>query len=198
MREKRRIIVGVTGASGVIMAYHLVKALKAHPDVESHLIITETARLTWGLEADKPLEALLRQADVLHDEGNLAASIASGSFYTEGMIIIPCSMKTLAGIVSGYSENLLLRAADVCLKENRKLILVPRESPLGKVHLRNLSQAADLGCVIAPPMLTFYGAAQTIDDQIQHLTGKILMQFKLPHAPFQEWKGVSLNSKRAD
>lgn len=187
----RRIIVGVTGASGVIMAKILLEALGRCPDLEIHLVMTSAARTTWELETEQPVEALLELADVVHKDSDLAAPVASGSFVTEGMIVLPCSMKSLAGIVSGYAENLLLRAADVCLKENRRLVLCPREMPLGKLHLRNLSLAADLGCTIVPPMLTFYNAPESLEHQVQHVVGKILMQFGIGYEEFVPWGGVS-------
>ena len=185
-----RIIVGVTGASGVEMSFALVKALKSFPDCEVHLVVSEAARRNWALETDLPYEEFTAMADVVHDVNNMAASISSGSFVTDGMIIMPCSMKSLAGIVSGYSENLLLRAADVCLKEGRKLVLVPRETPLGRVHLANLCRAAELGCVIVPPMLTFYNNARTLSEQIDHIVGKVLLQFGLQSPNFRPWQGV--------
>ena len=189
MEEKQRIIVGMTGASGPVMAYALLKALRCHPQVEIHMVSTQGARDTLAQESDIPYGELTALAHAVYDEHDLAARISSGSFVTEGMVVIPCSMKSLAGIVSGYSDNLLLRAADVCLKEGRKVVLVPREMPLGKVHLRNLSQAADLGCAILPPVLTFYSGADTVDGQIDHLVGKILMQFGLRHESFKPWEG---------
>lgn len=190
MQEKRRIIVGLTGASGVVMGYAMLKALRRHPQVEIHLVSTKGARETLACETGLSYDELARLAHVVHDEQNFAASISSGSFVTEGMIVIPCSMKSLAGIVSGYADNLLLRAADVCLKEGRKVVLVPREMPLGKVHLRNLSQAAELGCVIVPPVLTFYSGAGTVEEQIDHIIGKVLMQFGLRHEAFRAWEGI--------
>lgn len=185
----RRIIVGISGASGVVMGQHLLMALQRLCDWDIHLIVSSSAKLTWKLEMQADIEDLYRLATVVHDENNMAASISSGSFVTEGMIVLPCSMKSLAGIVSGYTDNLLLRAADVCLKENRKLVLAPREMPLGKIHLRNMSEAADLGCTIIPPMLTFYNAPETLDDQIQHVIGKILLQFGFEHTRFKPWRG---------
>ncbi len=185
-----RIIIGVTGASGVEMSYYLLKALKNVAGCEIHLIISDGGRKNWELETDRPLRDLFSLADKVHDPQNMAASIASGSFMTDGMIIMPCSMKTLAGITNGYADNLILRAADVCLKENRKLVLVPRETPLGKVHLRNLNEAADLGCIIIPPMLTFYNGPKTITDQINHIVGKVLMQLGIAHDQFIPWTGV--------
>lgn len=190
MQQKRRIIVGLSGASGVVMGYTLLKALRQHPALEIHLVSTKGARATLGCETDLSYEDLTKLAHVVHDEQNFAASISSGSFVTEGMIVIPCSMKSLAGIVSGYSDNLLLRAADVCLKEGRKVVLVPREMPLGKVHLRNLCQAAELGCSIVPPVLTFYNGADTVQAQIDHVIGKVLMQFGLTYDAFNAWEGT--------
>lgn len=185
-----RIIVGISGASGVIMGYHLLGALRQHEDCETHLVVTEGARRTWELETDVPFDKLTGLAHVHHSDANLAASISSGSFITDGMIVIPCSMKTLAGITSGYSANLLVRAADVCLKENRKVVLAPREAPFGKLHIKNLKEASDLGCVIIPPVLTFYNATGTINDQIEHIIGKIFMQFGLSHQKFLPWEGA--------
>lgn len=184
-----RIIVGITGASGVILGYHLLKALKAYPRCETHLIITDGAKRTFKMETHLNISEVEALADVVHDNSNLGASIASGSFKTDGMIVIPCSMKTLSGIATGYTENLLIRAADVCLKENRRIVLVPREMPFGKVHIKNLKEASDLGCVILPPVLTFYNSAETIEEQINHIIGKILMQFGLDYENFVVWKG---------
>lgn len=184
-----RIIVGISGASGVIMGYYLLKALKQYDDCEIHLVMTESAKRTWKLETHIPLEDLEDMADFIHSNTNMAASISSGSFKTDGMIVIPCSMKTLAGITAGYAGNLLIRAADVCLKENRRVVLVPREIPLGKIHLRNMDEAAKLGCTIMLPVLTFYNNAQSVDEQINHIIGKILMQFGLDYRYFVPWKG---------
>ena len=184
-----RIIVGVTGASGVEMSLSLLRALRA-AECEIHLIVTEGAKLTWDLETAQPIAALYELADHVYSETDYAALVASGSYVTDGMIVMPCSMKTLAGIVSGYAENLLLRAADVCLKEGRRLVLVPREMPLGKLHLRNLCTAADLGCAIVPPMLTFYNGAASMQDQIDHVVGKVLLQFGIQPDRFRPWKGA--------
>jgi 4-hydroxy-3-polyprenylbenzoate decarboxylase len=189
MEEKQRLIVGMTGASGAALGYALLRALRSHPQVEIHLVCTKSARETLRCETALTYGQLTGLAHAVYDEGDLSAAISSGSFRTAGMVVIPCSMKSLAGIVSGYTDNLLLRAADVCLKEGRKLVLVPRETPFGKVHLRNLYQAADLGCAIIPPMLTFYSGADTVEGQIDHIIGKVLMQFGLSHAPFRPWEG---------
>lgn len=184
-----RIIVGISGASGVILGYHLLKALKTLPDCETHLVITNGAKLTFDYETDFKIEEVERLADYVYDDNNLAALISSGSYITDGMIVIPCSMKTLSGIVNGYSENLLVRAVDVCLKENRKVVLVPREMPFGKVHVDNIKKASDLGCIIIPPVLTFYNNPKTIEDQINHIVGKILYQFGTINKDFKAWDG---------
>lgn len=184
-----RLIVGISGASGVVMGYRMLQALRSLPDCEVHLVVSEGAARNFACETKLNIQDVKALADYCHSNQNLAASISSGSFKTDGMIVIPCSMKTLAGIAAGYAANLLLRAADVCLKENRKVVLVPREMPFGRIHLRNLQAAADAGCVIVPPLLTFYNAPQTLDDQVQHLIGKILMQFQLDYRQFRAWKG---------
>lgn len=183
-----KIIVGISGASGVVMGKKLIETLKAEADCEIHLVVSDSAQHTWELEANDDISSLYELADVNYDPYDMAAAISSGSFVTDGMIILPCSMKTLAGIVSGYTDNLLLRAADVCLKENRKLIVCPRETPLGKVHLRNMYEAAQLGCTVVPPMLTFYSGAETLDGQIDHVVGKILLQFGIVPKNFKQWK----------
>ena len=187
-----RIIVAVTGATGVQMSETLLRALRQQENCEIHLIVSEGAKLTWRLECEKELTALYELADYVYEERDLAAVIASGSFVTDGMIVIPCSMKTLAGIVSGYAENLIQRAADVCLKEGRKVVLVPREMPLGKIHLKNLKKAAGLGCAIVPPMLTFYNGAQTLQEQVDHVVGKVLLQFHMEYKRFVPWRGHQL------
>lgn len=183
-----KIVVGISGASGVIMGKRLMETLKAETDCEIHLVVSDSAQHTWVLETEEDISALYGLADVNYDPYDMAAAISSGSFVTDGMIILPCSMKTLAGIVSGYTDNLLLRAADVCLKENRKLVICPRESPLGKVHLRNMHEAAQLGCTVVPPMLTFYSGAQTLDEQIDHVVGKVLLQFGIVPKNFKQWE----------
>lgn len=185
-----RMVVGVTGATGVEMSWYLLKALRSVDNCEIHLVVSDSAKRNWELETNLPYDEFLAMADVVHDCHNMAASISSGSFVTDGMIVMPCSMKSLAGIVSGYSSNLVLRAADVCLKEGRKVVLVPREMPLSKIHLRNMAEAADLNCVIVPPVLTFYNNSQTLTEQINHIVGKILMQFGIQPGNFRPWQGV--------
>jgi len=184
-----RIIVGISGASGVEMGLSLLRALKAQPDCETHLVMTKGAKATWKQESAKSLEELALEADFHHDDEDLGAAISSGSFETAGMAVLPCSMKTLSAVANGYAAGLLVRAADVCLKEGRKVVLCPRETPLGKVHLKNMLQAAELGCSILPPMLTFYNDFASVAEQIDHIVGKILMQFGLRHGSFRPWQG---------
>lgn len=185
-----RLIVGISGASGVVLGYEMLKALKRIPDCEIHLVVSEGAVKNFEYETSINIEDVIKLADVVHDNKNMAASISSGSFKTDGMIVVPCSMKTLSGIAAGYSTNLLLRAVDVCLKENRRVVIVPREMPLSRIHLRNIKEAADYGCVVVPPMLTFYNESNTIEKQIHHIIGKILMQFGIEYNQFVPWKGV--------
>ena len=185
-----RLIVGISGATGVIMGYELLKILKRIPDCEIHLVISEGARKNFELETDLGIKDVEALADFCHDNKNMAAAISSGSFKTDGMIVLPCSMKSLSGIANGYADNLLVRAVDVCLKENRRVVIVPREMPLGKIHLKNMVIAADLGCTVVPPMLTFYNAPDNLYDQVTHVIGKILMQFGIDLKEFKAWQGA--------
>lgn len=183
----RRIIVGLSGASGVIYGIRTLMHLKAMPDVETHLVMTDGAKVNIQVEAEVSVEDVLALADVVHRDQNLAASISSGSFKTDGMIVIPCSIKSLSGIVNSYAENLLCRAADVCLKEKRKLVLVVRETPLHKGHLELMAKAVDLGAMMLPPMPAFYHQPRTIDDVIDQTVGKAFDYFDLEHHLFQRW-----------
>ena len=185
-----RLIVGISGASGVIMGYRLLQALKEHPGMETHLVISEGGVRNFELETDISLETVMETADYHYDNNNMAALISSGSFATDGMIIMPCSMKTLSGVAHGYADSLLTRAADVCLKEGRKVVLVPREMPFSRAHIHNLQLAADFGCAVVPPMLTFYNHLDSTEEQVQHVIGKVLMQFGLEHKEFVPWRGA--------
>ena len=184
-----RLIVGITGASGVIYGIRLLEMLRTLPEVESHLILSSGAKLNIALETDwqhKDVEAL---ADVVHNDNDLAASISSGSCKIDGMIIIPCSMKTLSGVANSYADNLIVRAADVTLKEQRRLVLVPRESPLHVGHTRLLHEAATMGAIICPPAPAFYSNPQTVDDIINHTAGRILDLFDLDCGTLTHWQG---------
>ena len=182
-----RLIVGITGASGVVLAVELLKRLKRIDSVETHLVITKSAELTIRDETDFDIFDIRRLADCVYDVNQPDASIASGSFLVDGMIVVPCTMKTLAGIASGYCENLLLRAADVCIKERRKLLLVPREMPFSPIHLRNMKELADCGAIIMPPVMTFYHTPANLDAQINHIVNKILRLFNLPE-DMPQWR----------
>ena len=184
-----RLIIGISGATGAQMGQRLLEALKEYPEVETHLVISSGAEKVMAAETDMDPAAVRALADFSYDEHDLGAAISSGSFKTDGMIVLPCSMKTLSAIACAYDENLVSRAANVCLKEGRKVVLCPREMPLGKAHIRNMLTAADDGCVIIPPMLTFYSDYPSALDQVDHVIGKILMQFDLDYARFKPWTG---------
>ncbi len=185
-----RIIVGISGASGAIYGIRLLEALRSTRQVETHLIISKGARLTIAYETEFSPKEVKGLADVIHSNSNLGASISSGSFKTDGMIIAPCSMKTLSGIVHSNADNLLVRAADVVLKERRLLVLMPRESPLHTGHCKLLYDASQLGAVIAPAMPAFYGKPESIDDIINHSVGRILDLYGLDTGAFKRWQGT--------
>ena len=186
---KKRLLIGMSGASGAPLAVEVLKKLQKQENIEKHLIITKGAALTLEQETDLSLEDVKGMADVVYGNDNIGAAPASGSFYTEGMVIVPCSMKTVAGIASGYSDNLLLRAADVTLKERRKLVLVARESPFNTIHLRNLYELSQIGAVIMPPMLTYYNRPKTLEECTMYMAERILRQFGLSDDGY-EWTGM--------
>lgn len=188
---KKRIIVGITSASGAPVAVELLRQLKKNKEVETHLIYTKATNITFTEETGMTMQELDELADFVHDNENIAASISSGTYKTLGMIIVPCSMKTLAGVVSGYSDKLILRAADVVLKERRKLVLVPRECPFGTIHLRNMYELSQMGAVIIPPVLSFYNHPDSIYDCTRHIVGKILDQFDIESDAFDRWEGMN-------
>ena len=188
--EKRRIVIGITGASAVIYGIRLLQELKAVPDVETHLVLSRAAGVTIRLECPEwELEAVRALADVAHKEMDIAASIASGSFPVEAMVVVPASMKTVAQIATGTGETLLHRAADVTLKERRPLIVVPRETPMHLGHLRNLTTLVELGAVIVPPMVAFYQKPTSLDDMIDHTVGKLLDLLRVEHSLYRRWEG---------
>ncbi|TDD44054.1 UbiX family flavin prenyltransferase [Saccharopolyspora elongata] len=191
-----RLVVGVTGASAPQLAIHLLTSLRQLGAVETHLVVSRAAHRTIELETGLRPADVAALADVCHQRGDIADSIASGSFPTMGMVVVPCSMKTLAGIAHGYSDDLLTRAADVCLKERRRLVLVTRETPLSLVHLRNMVTATEAGAVVLPPMPAFYHRPGSVDDLLAHITGKILDQFGIDHDLFPRWHGATQNTVR--
>ncbi|MBI5967112.1 MAG: UbiX family flavin prenyltransferase [Deltaproteobacteria bacterium] len=180
------LIIAMTGATGAIYGIRLLQVLR-EKSMEVHLVMSAWAEKTISLETNYAIEEVRKLAKKCYAVDDLSAPISSGSFPTEGMVIIPCSMKTLAGIAHGISENLILRAADVMLKERRKLILVPRESPLSLIHLRNMTLAAEAGAVLLPPMAAFYFKPQSIADLIDHLVGKVLDLLGVEHHLFPRW-----------
>jgi 4-hydroxy-3-polyprenylbenzoate decarboxylase len=196
MQNKQRVIVGISGASGAVLGIAVLRALQSFEDVETHLVISTLAEQTILHETNLLLSEIQKLADVTHPIDQLGAVIASGSFESAGMVIVPCSMKTLAGIATGFSDNLLLRAADVCLKERRKLVVVPRETPLNGIHLRNLSFLHDQGVIILPAMMTFYHKPTSIQEMVDQLTGKILSQFNLAFEKYQPWNGLIIKEPK--
>lgn len=183
-----RIIVGISGASCSVLGIETLKALAAQ-GVETHLVISKGAKRTIPSETAYTVEEVEALASYHYDDADLGALVSSGSFATDGMIVAPCSMKSASAIAHAYDANLLVRAADVCLKENRRVVLMPREMPLNRAQLRNLLECAEGGCTILPPMLTFYNRPSTMDDQVRHAVGKALMQFGLDHEGFKPWDG---------
>lgn len=187
----KKFIIGISGASGIIYGIRLLQVLQDVPEVETHLVMSTAAGTTMRLETDFKPEAVAELADVTYRFKDIAAAISSGSFKTDGMVIAPCSMKTLAGIAHSFSDNLLLRAADVVLKDRRRLIIVPRETPLHLGHLRLMTQVTELGAIVAPPMPAFYHRPQTIDDIVNQTVNRVLdlMEITLPEDLFQRWQG---------
>ena len=186
----RKLIVAITGATGVIYGVRLLQALRELPDIKSHLLISEAGVLNLHQELDlnrKDVEAL---ADVVHNVRDIGASIASGSFQSDGMIIAPCSMRTLAAVAHGLSDNLITRAADVVLKERRRLVLMVRETPFNLAHLRNMTAVTEMGGIVFPPLPGFYHKPQSIQEMVDHTVGRVLDLFSLPHHLTPRWNGL--------
>jgi 4-hydroxy-3-polyprenylbenzoate decarboxylase len=183
----RRLIVGISGASGVIFGVRLLEALQALP-VETHLVMTRTAEVTLAHETDLKVADVRRLANVAYKIDDLAGAISSGSFRTMGMVVVPCSMRSLGEIAHGISNNLLTRSADVVLKERRRLVLVARETPIHTIHLRNMTTLSEMGAVIAPPMPAFYSKPKTVDDIIDHTVGRLLDLFDLDTGKVKRWE----------
>lgn len=189
MNGPQRLIVGMSGSSAPHLGVAVLAALREIEKVESHLIISAGARKTIELEMGLDPAEVEKLADVVYDPSDMAAGPSSGSFLTMGMVVAPCSMKTLALIATGVSENLLTRSADVCLKERRRLVLVPRETPLNLIHIRNMETVTLAGATVLPPVPAFYHRPQSIDDLLRHTAGKILDQFSIEHQLFKRWSG---------
>jgi 4-hydroxy-3-polyprenylbenzoate decarboxylase len=185
----RRLIIGMTGSTGAIFGVRFLEALKQAGDIESHLIVSKWAQRTIEHETNYTIEQVRGLASVVHSPGDMGATLYSGSFLTEGMVVIPCSVRTLGGIAQGVGDHLVHRAADVVLKERRKLVLVVRETPLSEVHLENMLKLARMGVTMLPPMPAFYNHPQSIDELVDHTVGRVLDQFGIP-APFEKrWDG---------
>ena len=185
-----KLIIGMTGATGAPLGVALLQALRDMPEVETHLVMSKWAKTTIELETPYSARDVAALADFAHNPADQAATISSGSFRTDGMIIIPCSMKTLAGIRAGYAEGLVGRAADVVLKEGRKLVLVPRETPLSTIHLENMLALSRMGVAMVPPMPAYYNHPQTIADVTHHIVARVLDQFGLEYQHARRWAGL--------
>ena len=186
MEKKLRIVVGITGSSGVIYGIKLLYFLNKL-EIETHVVLSKWAEKNIGIETDENISQIKKLASFEYKENDMAASISSGSFKTNGMIIIPCSMKTLASIANGYDDNLISRAASVTIKENRKLVIVPRETPLSRIHLSNMLKLAKIGVIILPAMPGFYHRPKTVNDLVLHIVGKTLDQFDISNEAFKRW-----------
>lgn len=196
-KAPRRLIVGMSGSSGVIYGIRMLEFLRQIPDIETHLIMSGSAKLNVRLETDWPLQDVEALAHQVHDVKDIAANVSSGSFKTLGMVIAPCSIKTLSGIANSYSDNLLTRAADVILKEQRKLVLMVRETPLHTGHCRLLLETAMMGAILAPPMPAFYNRPSSLDDIVNHSVGRVLDLFDIDSKVVKRWEGPRAAGRQA-
>ncbi len=187
----KRVVVGISGASGVIYGIRLLEVLKAVDDIEVHLVISNAGKRTIVLETDRSVDEVEALADRVYRVGDIAAAVASGSFKTSAMVVVPCSMKTLSGIANSYADNLLIRAAEVTLKDRRRLVLVPRETPLHLGHLRLLVRVAEMGAVVMPPAPAFYHRPETVEEIVDQTVNRILdlLDIELEDDLFQRWEG---------
>ncbi|MBC3863122.1 UbiX family flavin prenyltransferase [Undibacterium jejuense] len=186
----KRLIIAITGATGSVYGVRLLEVLRDLPEVETHLMISEAGVLNLHQEMDFKRKDVETLADVVHNVRDVGASIASGSFLSDGMIIAPCSMKTLASVAHGMSDNLITRAADVVLKERRRLVLMVRETPLNLAHLRNMTAVTEMGGIIFPPLPGFYQRPQSIAEMVDHTVGRVLDMFAVPHQLTPRWHGM--------
>lgn len=186
----RRIVVAITGATGAIYGVRLLQRLSATPGVETHLVISDAANLTLHQEVGLQRRDVEALAHVVHKNREIGASIASGSFQTDGMVIAPCSMKTLASVAHGLSDNLIARAADVVLKERRRLVLMVRETPFNLAHLRNMTAVTEMGGIVFPPLPSFYHRPASIDEMVDHTVARVIDLFGIKHALAPRWAGM--------
>jgi polyprenyl P-hydroxybenzoate/phenylacrylic acid decarboxylase-like protein len=189
--DAKRLIVAITGATGIVYGVRILEQLRKLPQWESHVVISEAGAISSWHEHKLRRKDIEQLADVAHSPRNVGASIASGSFLTEGMVIAPCSMKTLAAIAHGYGDNLVTRSADVALKERRRVVLVVREAPLNLAHLRNMVAVTEMGGIIFPPVPAFYSGAETISDLVDHTVGRVLDLFGIHDTEIKRWSGLS-------
>src|SRR5438309_3038075 len=195
---KKRLVVGITGATGAVYGVRMLEALKSAAGWESHAVLSEAGALNLWHELKMKRKDLERIADAAYHPKDIAATIASGSFLTEGMVIAPCSMKTLAAVAHAHADDLVSRAADVVLKERRRLVLVPRETPLNLAHLRNMVAVTEMGGIIMPPMPAFYARPKTLDDLVAHTVGRILDLFGVRTTKVKRWHGLKGNPAAPD
>jgi polyprenyl P-hydroxybenzoate/phenylacrylic acid decarboxylase-like protein len=187
---KKRLIVGITGATGAVYGVEILKMLKSVEGWESHLVLSDAGALNVWHELKMKRKDVEKLADVAYHPKDIAATISSGSYLTEGMVVAPCSMKTLAAVALGFSDNLISRAADVILKERRRLVLIVREAPLNLAHLRNMVQVTEMGGIVFPPVPAFYSHAKTVDDLVNHTVGRVLDLFGVEHDRIKRWQGM--------
>ena len=195
---KKRLIVGITGATGAIYGVRLLEALGQMPDMESHVVLSDAGALNLWHELKMRRKDLEKLATAAYNPKDIGASIASGSFLTEGMVIAPCSMKTLAAVAHAHADDLISRAADVVLKERRRLVLIPRETPLNLAHLRNMTAVTEMGGIIMPPVPAFYAMPKSIDDLIAHTVGRVLDLFGMHSARLARWQGMKGTPQERD
>lgn len=196
--DKRRLIIAITGASGAVYGTRLLEQLHASGACETHLVMSSSGVMTAQEELGMKRADIEALADVVHNVKDVGASIASGSFQSAGMVIAPCSMKTLASIAHGLADNLVSRAADVILKERRRLVLVARETPLNLAHLRNMTAVTEMGGIVFPPVPAFYSHPETLDDIVNHTVGRLLDLFDLPHEGLvRRWEGMPKPARNA-
>ena len=187
---KKRLIVGITGATGAVYGLQILKVLKSVSEWESHVILSDAGALNLWHELGIKRKELEKLADFAYHPKDIAATLASGSYLTEGMVIAPCSMKTLAAVAHAHADDLIARAADVVLKERRRLVLVPRETPLNLAHLRNMTAVTEMGAIVMPPVPAFYAMPQSIEDLVAHTVGRILDLFGVHSAKLARWRGM--------
>ena len=195
---KKRLIVGITGATGAVYGAEILKALRELPDWESHLVLSDAGALNVWHELKMKRKEVEALADVSYQPKDIAAAISSGSYLTEGMVIAPCSMKTLAAVAHAHADDLLSRAADVVLKERRRLVLLPRETPLNLAHLRNMVAATEMGAVVFPPVPAFYALPKSIDDLVAHTVARVLDLFAIHSPRLARWQGMKESRPERD